>query len=158
MAKSTLTNGQSAASVRAALNTMFGDLYAVIPFEVTATLTAAAAGTAVHVLAEASVPAGKKAYVTGMLLNVNGATAWTDLTATGLTIQDTNGTPAVGITIPKALLLGNALLSLFTPTMTLANLILRGTGFTTAKGIDIVADANFAAGSDIYVTLTGVIK
>ncbi|SRR6266487_799604 len=158
MAQSTLTNGQSAASFRAALNAMFGDLYATIPFEVTGTLTSAAAGTAVHVLPAASIPAGKKAYVTGMLLNVNGATAWTDLTATVLTLQDTAGTPIVGITIPKAVLLGNALINLFTATLTLATLILRGIGFTTAKGIDIVADANFAAGSDIYVTLTGVIK
>lgn len=158
MAQSTITNGQGAGSVRAALNSMFGDLYGTVPFTVTASLTAAAAGTPVHVLPAASVPAGKKAYITEVLLNVNGGTAWTDLTATVVKLQDTAASPVVGVTIPKALLLGNALVSLFTATLTLATLILRGTGFTTAKGIDIVADANFAAGSDIYVTISGVIK
>ena len=51
------------------------------PFSVSGVLTAAAAATAVVLLADASVPAGKKAYVTGLRLVVNGATAWTDSTA-----------------------------------------------------------------------------
>jgi hypothetical protein len=153
-----LTNGESLATFRAALNTMFGELYANFPLIATAKITAAAAGTAVHVIPAASIPAGKKFYLTGILLNVNGGTAWTDVTATKLTVQDTNGSPVSGIVIPKALLTGNAILdSLATATLTVGNAILQGIGFTTAKGIDIVGDANFLAGDDIYVTLFGYV-
>lgn len=130
-------------------------LSAGIPFRATASITSAAAATPVHVLAAASVPTGKKAYLTGMILNVNGATAWTDVTATIVKIQDTNGTPVVGVTVPKALLTGNAVVGLTSLTVTLGNAVARGTGFTAEKGLDIVADAVFAAGSDIYVTLIG---
>lgn len=159
MSKSTINNGDTGASVRTALNAMFGELYtAGFAFKAVATITAAAAGTAAHVLPAATVTGSQKAYITGILINVNGATAWTDLTATVLKIQDTAGSPVVGITIPKALLLGNAIIDTFSlATITISNNILRGTGFTAAKGLDIVADANFAAGSDIYVTITGYI-
>lgn len=127
------------------------------PFRVTGTLTAAAAGTAIHVLPDATVGAGKKAYLTAMILNVNGATPWTDVTATLVKVQDTNGTPLIGPTVLKALLIANAVVGLTSVTVTLGNAVARGTGFTTAKGLDIVGDANFAAGSDIYVTLIGYI-
>ncbi|SRR6266487_4951230 len=127
------------------------------PFRVTGTLTAAAAATAIHVLLDATVGTGKKAYLTHMILNVNGATAWTDATATLVKVQDTNGTPLIGPTVPKALLIANANIGLTSISVTLGNAVARGTGFTTAKGLDIIADANFAAGSDIYVTLVGYI-
>jgi len=127
------------------------------PFRVTGILTAAAAGTAIHVLTDAQVGAGKKAYLTGMILSVNGATPWTDVTATLVKVQDTNVSPLIGPTVPKALLIASANIGLTSLTVTLGNAVARGTGFTTAKGLDILADANFAAGSDIYVTLIGYI-
>lgn len=132
-------------------------LSAGTPFRVTGTLTAASAGTAVHVLPAATVGAGNKAYLTHMILAVNGATPWTDVTATLVKVQDTNGTPLIGPTVLKALLIANAVVGLTSLTVTLGNAVARGTGFTTAKGLDIVGDANFAAGSDIYVTLIGYI-
>jgi hypothetical protein len=129
-------------------------LSAGTPFMVTANLTSAAAGTAVHILPAATVGAAKKAYGSRVAILVNGATAWTDITGTVVQIQDTNGTPVVGATWLKALLIGNAVLtdalaSTLGPAMV--------NGFTTAKGIDIVADANFAAGSTINVRIWGYI-
>lgn len=127
------------------------------PFRKTVTLTAAAAATPVNVLLAATVGAGKKAYVSQILLKVDGATAWEDETATIVTIQDTADVPVVGATFAKSALTGNAFLGLFSTGVTVDDEISEGEGFTTAKGIDIVADANFAAGSDIIVTVFGYI-
>lgn len=125
-------------------------------FKKTATLTAAAAATAVHLLTDAEVGT-KTAFVMGALVKVNGATAWTDATATIVKVQDTAGTPVVGLTVAKAGLTANALLTIGTANVTVGDAIALGTGFTAAKGIDVVADAVFAAGSDLEVTIFGYI-
>jgi hypothetical protein len=130
-------------------------LSAGIPFRATTSLTSIAAAAGSTILLAASVPAGKKAVITGMILNVNGGTAWTDVTATGLTIQDTASSPVLGLTIDKALLIANAVIGLTSLGIVLANPVTQGIGFTTAKGLTIKGDGNFAAGSTIYVTLVG---
>ena len=133
-------------------------LNAGIPFKYTVKLTATAAATPVNIVPAALVTGTKKVFPTGILLNVNGGTAWTDVTATLVKIQDTAASPVVGITIPKALLTANKIIdSLAVATLVISDNILQGIGFTAAKGLDIVADAIFAAGSDIYVTVTGYI-
>lgn len=129
------------------------------PFIASGVLTAAAAATPVVLLPDASVPVGKKCYVTGILLSVNGATAWTDSSGTGVIIEDTNGSPLIVTTIAKAGLTGEALFN----TLGGANQVIganieTGAGLTEAKGIQIVADSNFDAGSDIAVTVFGIIK
>ena len=121
-------------------------------FKRTATLTSSAAGTAVHVLTDADV-GSKTAYLMGAILKVDGATAWTDNTATVVKIQDTNGT--VGLTYAKANLQGNAVLVLGSTGVTIGNAVADGTGFTAAKGLDIIADANFTAGDNIKITIFG---
>ncbi len=126
-----------------------------LPFRKTKTLTAAAAATAIHVLTDAEVGT-KTAYVHQIILEVSGATAWTDSTGTIVTVQDTAA--VVGATYAKAQLTGSAVLGLFSTGVTLAAPIKAGTGFTAAKGLDIVADHNFAAGSDIIVTVVGFIQ
>jgi len=126
-----------------------------IPFKKTVTLTALAAGTPVDILTDAQVGAGKKAYVTSFLSKVNGATAWTDATATIVKIQDSSAT--VGVTVAKAQMTGNAILGLQSTGVTLGDAVVLGAGFTTAKGLVIVADANFTAGSDYVVTVTGFV-
>jgi len=128
------------------------------PFRKTVTLTAAAAATPVNILTAAEVGAGRKAYVDVMIAKVNGATAWTDATATIVKIQDTADTPIVGVTMAKAQLTGNAVLGLLSTGVTLAAPVSTGVGFTAAKGLDIVADAIFGAGSDLVVTVTGYIE
>lgn len=122
----------------------------------TAILTSAAAATPVHLIPVGSVPTGKKIYISSMLMNVNGATAWTDTTGTKVLLQDTAAVEA--LEAAKAQLTGNAALSLVSAGITLKNPILQGIGLTVNDGLDIVADHNFAAGSDLYVTVTAYIK
>ena len=89
----------------------------------------------------------KKAYITGLLVTVNGATAWTDITATVVKIQDTAGSPLVGATVSKTQLTGNAILGKLSTGVVLGAYISLGTGFTTNKGIDVSAFLGRAAGS-----------
>lgn len=129
-----------------------------IPFHKVVTLTAAAAGTAVDILTDANVGSGKKAYITHILVTVGGATAWTDDTATVVKIQDKNSSAVVGVTIAKAQLTNAAILGMLSAGVTLADAVKLGTGFTAAKGLVVVADANFAAGSNLAVTVAGFVK
>lgn len=130
----------------------------VSPQIFTATLTAAAAATPVHVIPDASVGAGKKVYVTQVILTVNGATAWTDVSATVVNLQDTAVSPVLLSTYAKAGLTANATLGLLGSNITPAAALRTGAGLTTAKGLDIAADANFAAGSNIVVTVVAFIQ
>lgn len=123
-----------------------------------ATLTAIAAGTAVPVIADALVPAGKKLYLLGALLSVGGTTAWTDATATVVRLQDTAGSPVTAVTAAKAQLTSQAQLVFLSTGVTLATPVRTGVGLTAAKGLSVIGDANFTAGSDITVTAFGIIK
>jgi hypothetical protein len=143
-------DGATGSTIRTELNSM-------LPFSVTLTLTAALAVTPVHIVPVASVPTGKKVYVTDILLKVNGETAWSDATGVGVNIQDTSATPVVGASVAKADLVGNAKIGKESASCVLAAPIVLGTGFTADKGLDISADKNFTAGSDIVVTVTGYI-
>lgn len=129
-----------------------------VPFRKTVTLTAAAAATPVHVLPEALVAAGQKAFITNILLFVSGETAWTDELATGVSIQDTEAAPILAVSFAKAQLTGGAILGMHSAGVTLARPVLTGVGLTAGAGIDIAADGNFAAGSDIIVTVCGFIE
>lgn len=130
----------------------------VVPFVRVAQLTAAAAATPVEVLADADVGTGRSAFVTGMLLNVGGGTAWTDATATVVNLQDNAGSPVNLLAVAKAQLTGNANLGLLSTGVTLGTPIKTGVGTTATKGISVAADANFAAGSTINVTVFGFIS
>ena len=125
-----------------------------IPFKKTATLKSAAAATPVHILTAAEVGAGKKAYVHSMFASVDGATKWA--TTATVALQDTAASPVAGATIAVAGLTANAQLMIPDTNITLAAPIADGAGFTTAKGLDIVADAN-GTGSDLIVTIFGYI-
>jgi len=146
------------AGTQIASSTIADSNLVVVPFTATATLTAAAAATPVDIVATASVPAGKKIYITEMLMAVNGGTAWTDVTATIVTIQDKAGAPVLALTAAKAQLTANAVLALTSTGITLAAPVITGVGMTAAVGLTIKGDANFAAGSDIVVTISGFIK
>ena len=144
------------------VNANFTELYAQAalslaagaPFRVSATLTSAAAATPVPIVPASSVGAAQRVYVTDVYLKVGGATAWTDATATKVQLQDTAGTPIVGLTWLKALLTGNAVVSNANASTSLASMV---DGFTIAKGLSFAADANFAAGSTITVLVCGYI-
>lgn len=127
-----------------------------IPFFAKATLTAAAAGTPVHVIPAANVPAGKKIHIIDIVLNVSDSTAWTDSTATLVKLQDTADTPIVAASYAKAGLTANAVLGKIGTNITPGVDIQTGVGLTADKGLDIVGDAIFAAGSDIKVSVFGL--
>jgi len=130
------------------------------PFDLTVPLTAANSAAGITVVSPAQVAATEKVYVTGFLLNVSGATAWSDITATVVVLKDTHATlPATGITFAKAGLTGNRVIdSLDTTNVTAAAPILAGSGFTAGEGLVLIADALFAAGSTINFTCYGYIK
>ena len=123
-------------------------------FKKTATLKSADAATKVHLLTDAEVGDGKKAYVSKIFFSVDGETNWA--TTTTVTLQDTEGTPVVGATVGVAGLTGNAMIDEGDTNVTLAAPIADGAGFTTAKGLDIVGDKN-GTGSDLLVTVFGCI-
>lgn len=129
---------------------------AVTPFHAKATLTSAAAATPVSLVPDAAVPAGKKCYLTGFLMTVDGATVWA--TTANVKIQDTNGTPVDFATVLVALLTNAARVGCEPKTnLTLEDAFALGTGGTAAKGLQVVGDAN-GTGSDLVVQVWGVIK
>lgn len=122
-----------------------------------ATLTSAAAATAVNIIPDARVGTGRKFYMTGYISRVNGATNWA--TTANIKIQDTNGTPVDFITIAvnAASTNGNIRTVPGNAQVTLENAFANGTGGTAGKGIQVKGDAN-GTGSDMIVTVFGYIK
>jgi hypothetical protein len=127
------------------------------PFRKTVTLTSAAGATPVHVLTAAEVGAGNKVFIDDFDISVNGTVAWTDTTGTVVNIQDTADTPVVAAAIAKAQLTSQAQLGKHSTGVTLGTAIRTGVGLTAAKGLDVAADHNFAAGSDMTITIVGFI-
>lgn len=125
----------------------------VIPFCVTGTLTSAAAATPVVILPDTSIPTGKKVYVTGVRMKVNGATLWA--TTATVKVQDTSAVDFVTTTV--AALTANAYVSETSANVTAENAMALGTGGTATKGLQIKGDAN-GTGSNLVVTVFGVIK
>jgi hypothetical protein len=121
-------------------------------FKKTATLTSATAATPVHLLTDAEVGAGKKAYASKIYFSVDGATDWA--TTATVTLQDTAG--VVGATVLVAGLTGNAMIDEGDTNVTLGKAIADGNGFTAGKGLDIAGNAN-GTGSDLIVTVFGCI-
>lgn len=108
-------------------------------------------------LTDDEVGAGRKAYVMGFSICLTGATAWTDVTATKLTIRDNNSSPVVIAEAAKAQLTANARLLNAVTGITLGAGIQAG-ALTAEKGIKIIPDAVFAAGSDIVAAVWGYIQ
>ncbi len=127
-----------------------------IPFRKTVTLKSADATTPVSIIADAAVGAGKSVYITSMYANVNGTTAWTG-TGSNVLVRDRAASPVAAITLAKAQLTTNAQLLFGSTGVTLGDGIKDGTGMTATKGIEIVGDGAFSAGSDLIVTICGFI-
>ena len=123
-------------------------------FKKTATLTSAAAATPVHLLTDAEVGAGKKAYVSKIFFSVDGGVNWA--TTATVTLRDTAASPVVGATVAVAGLVANAMIDEGNTNVTLAAPVADGAGFTTAKGLDIAGNAN-GTGSNLLVTVFGCI-
>ena len=123
-------------------------------FKKTAKLISTDAETPVHLLTDEEVGADKKAYVSKIYFSVDGDTKWE--TTANVTLQDTAEPPVVGATVLVASLIANAMFDEGDTDVTLAAPIADGAGFTTAKGLDIVGDAD-GTGSDLIVTVFGCI-
>ncbi len=129
-------------------------------FSVLVTLTSAAASTPITILTDAQVGVGRVVKIRRYRLVVNGATAWTDATATDVRIRDKASSPVTLATILKAVLTGNAVLNEASASTTLAAGIITDSGATAGKGIEVFGTnggtaANFAAGSDIKLLVEG---
>ena len=127
-----------------------------IPFRKTVKLTSADATTAVEIIADAAVGTGKCVYITGFYANVNGSDAWAGA-GNNVIVRDRATSPVAAITLAKAQLTTNAQLMFGSTGVTLGDGIKDGTGMTEAKGLTIVGDGAFTAGSDLIVTITGFI-
>ena len=121
-------------------------------FKKTAKLTSAAATTPVHLLTDAEVGSGNKAYASKIYFSVDGDTKWA--ATANVTLQDTAA--VVGATVAVAGLIGNAMIDEGNSNVTLGEAIADGDGFTAGKGLDIVGDA-IGTGSDLIVTVFGCI-
>jgi hypothetical protein len=127
-----------------------------IPFRKTVTLKSADATTAVEIIADTAVGTGKCVYITGFYANVNGSDAWAGA-GNNVIVRDRATSPVAAITLAKAQLTTNAQLMFGSTGVTLGDGIKDGTGMTEAKGLTIVGDGAFTAGSDLIVTITGFI-
>lgn len=124
-----------------------------ILFTRSCTLTAAAADTPVDCLADADVPASKKAYMMGWRVKVNGGSAWSPINV--CTIEDTTGTDL--ITIGATTLGANAFVIDASANVTQETAYALNQGSATAKGLRVVC-VSTDAGSDLVFTLFGAIK
>lgn len=143
----------NSSTIKVALQSLETLIEAIKTVHETATLTSAAAATPVELINNTAVGTGKKFYLQGFILKINGATPWSVVSE--VRIQDNDGNNL--IVIPVAILTANALLGIQTATITVSDAISLGTGATTARGVRIVADSN-GLGSDLVCTVFGIIK
>ncbi len=121
----------------------------------TATLTSAAAATAVNLVPATAVPAGKKIYVTNYTAYVSGGTDWA--TTANVKLQDTNSSAVDFVTLTASALDGNEVHGPFSDSATLEAAFKSGTGGTAGKGLQVKGDAN-GTGSSLIVNVTYFIK
>jgi hypothetical protein len=129
-----------------------------LPFFAEATLPSATGATPVQLVAPiVSGPLlGRKLYLNKFIMRVDGATAWT--TTSIVTLTDTNGTPNPFVTVPVAALTANARVLESTAGVILEDSFSRGTGSATNAGLQIFADVNAGAGSNLIVQASGFYK
>jgi len=156
--------GQMQESVAVALDALEGVVAAVQEtlaggqkfFSRTASISATVAGTRIHLLAEADLPEGKKAFPLGFFMILNGEVSWTGGTGTAIYIAD-SGTDLIYrlAAIEAAQLVAGNYLCPDSDGVTLEAECGMNLGCRTGKGIDVLADADFGAGSDLVVTVYG---
>jgi len=132
-------------------------------FSKTVILSATTASTAASIIHQTQIEAGKSVIILGFFLYVYGSTAWSGGTLDQVRVQDNVDNEFFHIDVAK--LTGNAIIS---PTGLSASEIqtrlVAGTGSEPGYGINFQgktsggADANAGAGSDIYLTVYGVVK
>jgi len=130
----------------------------VIEFTRSGTLASSAALAGISLLGDAEIPSGFTAYVRDWMVDVGGATAWTDSTATKVGLYDTNGSPVTFFEVAKAGLTANTTVVPGMSNVTNGAGYRANTGATAGKGLVFKGDASFAAGSTITVVIDGFLR
>lgn len=129
------------------------------PFFFQATLASAAAATPVQLmppLSSGSPWFGRSPFVTKWMAYVNGGAAWT--TSTIVQMADTSGTPIPFVTIPVSALTANNRILESTSGVVLENAIAQCTGGAANAGLQVYADVNAGAGSNLIIQASGFYK
>ena len=127
-------------------------------FARTAVVRAAEAGARVPLLPESELGEGQKAYPLGFFLVLAGEVAWSGGTASRLYLAD-SGVDLVYrfASIEARVLAPGNFIGPSAEGVTLEAEFGLGVGGRPGKGIDILADGNFAEGSNLAVTVYGYI-
>ncbi len=123
-------------------------------FQRSCTISSASSATPTVCLDTLDIGTGQVAHISGFRAKVNGGTAWTGVVT--CSIKDAAAVSYVDI--PVANLTGNAYINDSTAGVALNNPFSLGTGGTADNGINIVCNSNGITGSDLVVTMYGVIK
>jgi len=121
----------------------------------TATITSAAAATAVTLLSNAKVGTLRKPYLWGYIAKVDGATDWA--TTATVKIQTPEVSPVDFVTFAVAGMTGNAVLVPGSSNVTHADAYSEGSGGSVGYGLQLKGNAN-GTGSDFKVTAWGIIR
>jgi len=156
--------GREQTGILATLGELLGNLEALSDrvageqsyFARTATLTASTAGTRVPLLLPTEIPSGKRAHPLGFHLLTSGETAWAGGAGSTILLVD-SGTDEIYrfASIAASQLLPGAFLGPGSEGVTLEAEFGMNLGAREGNGIDIVADGDFAEGSDLSVTVFG---
>jgi len=114
-----------------------------------ATITSAAAATAVSLIPDSMVGAGEKCYLMDFIGRVNGTTVWA--TTSTVKIQDTNSSAVDFVTAAVAALTSQARIYPGTANVTSEDAYSLGTGGTAGKGLQLKGNAN-GTGSDLVIS------
>lgn len=125
-------------------------------FARTATLISTIAGTRVPLLAPEAIPAGKRAHPLGFHILLSGEAAWTGGTGTAVMLVDSGRDEIyrfASIAAPQ--LQPGAFLDPGSEGVTLDAEFGMNLGARAGNGIDVMADGDFAEGSNLSVTVFG---
>jgi hypothetical protein len=128
-------------------------------FSATGRITAAAAGSHAHLLGEEKIPLGKTAHPLGFMMVLDGETAWSGEPGTTLYLAD-SGIDSIYrfASVPAQLITAGSYISPTLDGVTLEAEFGMALGCREGKGIDLVADGNFTAGSDLVATVFGYLE
>lgn len=128
-------------------------------FSGTARISAITANTRVHVIPEIEIPQGKNLRPLGFIMLLDGETAWSGETGTALYIAD-SGIDSIYrfASIPANLMSAGNFITAHMEGVTLEAEFGMVIGCREGKGIDVLADGNFASGSDCVVTVYGYME
>lgn len=150
-----INNAMPANQVAALGDLVDQSLAAGIPFDVQATITSTAAGTAVVILPDSWVPTGWIVRINTLFVRVTGSTAWSGGSFTKLFIDDNAGATSNSFAeVAVANMTGSAILTNSSTGVTIHS-GMSDQGGTASVGVRMIGDADAGAGSDVIVRIIG---